>query len=248
MMKQGYRDYIYGNYADSLQYNLISKNLKKEREMIYKYFRKNYLPFFPKNKNCRILDMGCGFGGYLWAMKKCGYNNVVGIDTSDSVVEFNRKQGMHAIHSDMKSFLQNKKNFCDVILLNDVIEHLTKEELFEILGLLKCALRFGGVLILKTCNLSNPITGASGRYCDLTHELGFNEISMRQVLLAAKFDNVKVIGADIYVCYLPFAYVLKFLAKVNNYMWYFLNCLYGRTNIKIYEKNIIAIAYKNNEK
>lgn len=112
------------------------------------------------------------------------------------------------------------------------------------LELFKSALKSNGRVIIKTCNLSNPITGASGRYFDMTHELGFTEISMRQVLLAVPFDKVKIIGADIYVSYLPFAYVLKFFAKIINFTWYILNCLYGRTTVKIYEKNIIAIAYK----
>lgn len=244
MMKKGYRDYIYGNYTETLEKSLVSKNLNKEREMIYKYFRKNYLPYFPKNKNCRILDMGCGLGEYLLAVKRCGYNNVVGVDTSDSIVEFNRRQGIKCIHSDAKLFLGDKKNIYDVILFNDVIEHFKKEELFEVLELLREALRTGGRVIIKTANLSNPVTGASSRYFDLTHEVGFTEVSMRQMLLAANFAKVKVIGADIYVCCLPFVYVLKIFAKAINFIWYLLNCLYGRTTVKIFEKNLIAIAYK----
>ncbi len=243
-MKKGYRDYIYGNYTDTLEKSLISKNQKKERELIYKYFKKNYLPYFPKNKDCRILDMGCGFGEYLRAVKRCGYNNILGVDTSVSIVEYNRKQGIKCIHSDAKSFLEHNKNSYDVVLFNDVIEHFKKEELFEVLELLREALRSGGRVIIKTGNMSNPVTGGSSRYFDLTHEVGFTEVSMRQMLLAADFAKVKIIGADIYVCYLPFAYVFKLFAKVINSIWFFLNCLYGRATVKIYEKNIIAIAYK----
>lgn len=106
MMKKGYRDYIYGNYADSLQNNLISGNIEREKRMIYRYFKKNYLPYFPKDKDCKILDLGCGLGEYLFAAKRCGYNNVVGVDASEAVVEFNRKEGIECEHSDAVSFLK----------------------------------------------------------------------------------------------------------------------------------------------
>lgn len=239
-----YRAYIYGNYADNLHQNLITGNLCKERKMIYEYFKKNYLPYFPNDKKCKILDLGCGLGNYLYAVKKCGYKNVVGVDSSKSVVEFCKERGMQCVQADARKYLEKYEDTYDVILFNDVIEHFTKDELFEVLHLLYKSLTKKGRIFIKTMNLSNPITGMAGRYLDLTHEIGFTEISMRQTLLAASFKRVKVIGADIYVNSILFARVLKMLSRVNNFIWYAINCLYGRTTVKIFEKNIIAIAYK----
>lgn len=242
--KKNYRDYIYGNYADTLQDVLITGNLDKERNMICKYFKKNYLPYFPEDKNCKVLDLGCGLGNYLYAIQKYGYQNVIGVDASASVVAFCKKEGLKCIQANAKEFLQKNDNSYDVILFNDVIEHLTKDELFEVLFLLRKSLKSGGRVFIKTVNLSNPITGVTGRYLDLTHEIGFTELTMRQVLLAVSFKKFKIIGADIYVSPVPFIYILKLCAKINNVIWYLFNCLYGRTSIKIFEKNIIAIAYK----
>lgn len=242
--KRTYRDYIYGQYAETLQEVLVTGDLNKERDMIGKYFKKNYLPFFPADKNCKILDLGCGLGNYLCAAKNCGYQNVIGVDGSDSVAEFCKKEGLDCICADANEFLREHENSFDVILFNDVIEHLSKEEVFEVLFLFYKALKHGGRVFIKTVNLANPITGVTGRYLDFTHEVGFTELTMRQVLRAASFRKFKVIGADIYVSPVPFIYILKLFAKINNFIWYLLNCMYGRTSIKIFEKNIIAIAYK----
>lgn len=244
-MKKNYRDYIYGSYSDALIANQITGDLKKERKLIVKYFKKNYLPYMPTNKNCRVLDLGCGLGNYIYAAKAFGYKNVVGVDASESVVDFCRNEGVECVLSEAKAYLEDKENLFDVIIFNDVIEHFKKDELLEVLYLLRKSLKKEGRILIKTMNQSNPVTGVSSRYMDLTHETGFTEISMRQMLLAASFKKIKIIGADIYVSPVPFVYILKFFAKINNFIWYMLNCLYGRTIVKVFEKNMIAIAYKN---
>lgn len=88
-----YREQIYKNYLKHLKNVMVSKNLDKEISLVYKYFKKNYLPYFPSDKQCRILDIGCGLGNYILAAKACGYNNVEGVDCSETVVRFCREGG-----------------------------------------------------------------------------------------------------------------------------------------------------------
>lgn len=104
--RKNYREYIYGNYTDSLRNNLLTGDLTKERKMIAAYFKKNYLPFFPSDKNCKILDLGCGLGNYVYAARKYGYRNVTGVDASASVVETCKKSGLKCIQADAKEFLE----------------------------------------------------------------------------------------------------------------------------------------------
>ena len=54
MKAKNYRDYIYGNYSDTLIVKQITGDLKRERMLIAKYFQKNYLPYMPNNKNRRL--------------------------------------------------------------------------------------------------------------------------------------------------------------------------------------------------
>lgn len=92
--------------------------------------------------------------------------------------------------------------------------------------------------------MANPITSISGRYFDMTHEIGFNEASMYQVLNAIDFKNIKIKGADIFVIGVPFIYVLKLYTIIQNTFWYLQSCVYGRNSITIFSKNLIAIAKK----
>ncbi len=139
-----YREYIYGNYADSLEHNLLTGDPVRERRLICAYFRKNYLPYFPADKNCRVLDLGCGMGNYVYAARRYGYRNVTGVDASKPVVNYCRRNGLDCVHADAREFLESHCGQYDVILFNDVVEHFKKEELFDVLTLLRQALKGGG--------------------------------------------------------------------------------------------------------
>lgn len=88
-----YREQIYRNYARHLGSVMVTKSLDRERRLIYKYFRKNYLSYFPNDKRCKVLDVGCGFGNYILAAKACGYQNVEGVDGSKEIVSFCHRGG-----------------------------------------------------------------------------------------------------------------------------------------------------------
>lgn len=77
---------------------------------------------------------------------------------------------------------------------------------------------------------------------DLTHEFCYNEMSMKQLLFATGFSEVTVKGTDIYVVLFPLNIIAKVAEKISNGIIYLFNCLYGRTTIKIFQKDILAIA------
>src|SRR5687768_1313002 len=52
---------------------------------------------FGANKEIRILDAGCGTGGFLRYLRHHGYTNSVGIDIANIAVELSRKQGFEVI-------------------------------------------------------------------------------------------------------------------------------------------------------
>ena len=53
------------------------------------------LDILPNNKNCEILDIGCGLGQYLYGLQKLGYSNCKGIDKSADAVQYCRTQGLN---------------------------------------------------------------------------------------------------------------------------------------------------------
>lgn len=239
-----YRNVIYESYSETLERDMSFKKLKTERNSIYKYFKKNYLPYFPKSQAAKILDLGCGLGSYVIAAKKCGYQDVIGIDGSQSCADFCNANGVNCICEDALTWLNKHTNEYDVIMFNDVIEHFTKDEAISVTKALNSALVEGGVVLIKTDNMANPFTAIGGRYMDLTHEFCYNEMSMKQLLFATGFSEVTIKGTDIYVVLFPLNLIAKISEKVISAIIYLFNCLYGRTTIKIFQKDILAIAQK----
>lgn len=240
----GYRERISASYVTS---NLGAvpnriKEIEKDYLVHEKYFKKNYLKYMPINKKAKILDLGSGMGHFLNFAVKAGYTNVVGCDSSKECVDFCKN--FNVVYDDIFNFLRDKKDYYDLIVFNDVIEHLYKDEIFEIMDLIYMALKPGGGILIKTPNMTNPWVSTAGRYICLDHEIGFTEHSMRQVMKICNFVNVKIVGTNIYVSHNLINYIAWLFAKVGEGLWYILSYLYGRNTLKIFTKDILAIGYK----
>jgi len=77
------------------------------------------------------------------------------------------------------------------VILKDVIEHLPRAVVIPILSSIYDALNPGGSLLVETGNLTS-LTGVYLRYIDFTHECGFTENSLRQVLKASGFTTIEL--------------------------------------------------------
>lgn len=243
-MNKTYREYIYGNYTPHLEAVSIYKKYDREIKVWRKYFARNYYPHLPKEKEARILDIGCGRGQFLLSCQAYGYTRAEGVDLSDTNIVFCQSRGLAVQQKDGLEYLSENLNTFDAIILNDVLEHLTKDEVFVYLSAMKEALKKGGIIMVKVPNMSNPILGGATLYIDFTHEVGFTEISLKQIFRALSFSEVKVFGSDIYVTPVGLWAVLKLVSKFVSLVTYLLCCLYGRKSIKIFEKHLICAAKK----
>jgi 2-polyprenyl-3-methyl-5-hydroxy-6-metoxy-1,4-benzoquinol methylase len=152
-----------------------------------------YKNFLPTDKNARILDVGCGMGGFLFFLEKQGYTNYWGIDLCAKQIEYIQKHiAPRVTIADGFDYLRANGSY-NLIVLNDALEHVPKERVLEFLTVIYKALEPNGLLFIKTDNMSNPFSLAS-RYIDFTHEIGFSEHSLRQILSAAGFDDVQITG------------------------------------------------------
>lgn len=210
-----------------------------------RYFRKNYLPYLTKNKQARIVDLGTGLGHFIFFLKRAGYTNVLGVDVGHEVIEFCRKKGFPVVEEEIVTYLEKTPELVDAFIINDVMEHQTKPSMWRILELMRDRLKPTGVALIKVPNMGNPFLGNDSRWLDITHEVGFNENSMRQVLFMAGFKNVDVIGPDIYVTKNElFNIAARFFGKILDTIFFGIFWFYGRTETKIFRKNILAIARK----
>jgi SAM-dependent methyltransferase len=163
------------------------------------YFIRDLDPSFakllPMNLNAQILDVGCGMGQFLRYLMLKGYRNLTGVELSLEQVEFCRKNGIPnvSLTTDVVTFLVDNQQRWDCIVFKDVIEHLPRKEVVPVLSAIFEALAPGGSVIIETGNLANP-AGMFVRYIDFTHESGFTENSLRQILRAVGFDRITVRG------------------------------------------------------
>lgn len=212
----------------------------------YRYFRKNYLKHLPDDKNAKIVDLGCGMGHFLNFLAKESYKNYIGIDVSEENIEFCRKNNLNVVLGDIFEFLNETNQTYDVIIMNDIIEHLEKSEIILLLQLIFKALHHDGRLIIKAPNAANPIMASSSRYADFTHELLFTEESLSQVLRISGFSQIFIYPQDLYVWYYN---PVNYLAKLCNFLltgtFRILFRFYGRKTTKIFTKNLIAVAIKD---
>lgn len=144
----------------------------------------------PKNRQAKVLDLGCGSGYLVRWLVDLGYTDVHGVDVSAEQIAYARGLGLPVCQGDCLDYLATHGGF-DAIISTDVIEHQTKEEVIDFLEAIRRALVPGGTVILRTGNMSS-IYGLTIRYIDFTHETGFNEPSLRQVLLATGFRDIRI--------------------------------------------------------
>lgn len=238
------KDQIYQNYI-STHFGRINKGDLREYTIFNQYFDKNYTRFMPKDTGARILEIGCGMGHFLYYMEKHGYVNYLGIDISRENIEFCKEKKFKVEQNDVFEFLRSNKEPFDAIIINDVLEHFKKEEIFTLLGLIYENLTVKGTIIAKVPNSANPILGNSSRYLDFTHETSFTEESMSQILNVIGFKEVRIHPQNIYIFYTnPLNYLAKALAWTSFKLFRILFLLYGRKSTKIFTKDIIAVGIK----
>lgn len=152
----------------------------------------NHIRYLPAQRSATILDVGCGPGHFLSWLREWGFTGARGVDLSDNAVRFCMQHGLAAERVlDVREYLEARPQTFDLVTMNDVIEHFMYEEVVDILRLCRGSLRPGGHLLVKTINMANW-GGLYLRYADFTHRVGFTETSLRQVLLAAGFQSVRV--------------------------------------------------------
>lgn len=198
------RKQIWDRYCDAgfSVVNPLSKSAYESAAISYDY---NYKPFLPKDRRAKILDIGCGMGHFLYYLYKRNYTNFVGIDLSKQQIEFIkediltceeladvfRKISKNVYHADAFTILKQHESEYDLIVANDLIEHIKKDEILQLLRLIRNSLKENGMFIAKTGNMKNPFN-LGLRYIDFTHEIGYDENSLFQILKITNFSEINI--------------------------------------------------------
>ena len=238
-----YRSRLYEHYIDTHFGSIRSITLEalEESRVFYRaYFGRS----LPTNPEAKILDVGCGYGAFLYFLEKEGYRNMQGVDISAEQVDAATNLGIANVYcEDLLRFVQKYSNEFNCITALDVIEHFPKAEILKVLDAVHGALVPGGTFILQTPNGQSLFPGAI-RYADFTHEIMFTKEGISQVLRAARFTNITVHPAG------PVAH--GFLSAGRWLLWQMIRLLLqvyqavetGAFRGHIFTRNLIAVSVK----
>lgn len=174
-MSNDYRSVIYGKYVSEFKG-------RDRRTPNYEFGDSKLIPLLSpwiagidREKPC--VDLGCGDGNILHALQTLGFLHLYGVDVSAEQIDLARRVLPGAVTGQIVDYL---KSFPDahfgLVTLFDVIEHLRKDEIIELLGLISTKLIRGGIFIAHCPNGDSPMVGQafSG---DPTHETLLNATS-----------------------------------------------------------------------
>ena len=213
---------------------------------IAKGFALYYYDCLPEDKNAPILDVGCGVGQFLRFLEINEYTDITGIELSEQQAEIARENVNCSIHAgEVSKFLKTKQGKYQLITLNDVLEHIPKNDTVSFLKTLKEGLTKEGCLVINVPQVAG-LTTAYNRYNDFTHNLVFTEMSLSQVLKMAGFSKIRFIQEK-----WPMKFTIRHLSyRLVRWFWYkFLTLAYiiempGEKRPKSWQIRLVAVAEK----
>lgn len=155
----------------------------------HEWYAMQFGPVLPKDRDIRVIDLGCGPGYFLSWLAASGYHNAVGVDESRVLLDMAADRGISTVHDDIIHYLEVNSEQADVISLFHVLEHFSLEESQYLLKLVSRRLKAGGLFLVAVPNVMAPFPVSA--YGDISHRLYFSWQSLRQLLVSAEFSNVR---------------------------------------------------------
>jgi 2-polyprenyl-3-methyl-5-hydroxy-6-metoxy-1,4-benzoquinol methylase len=175
-----YRDAFYKRQAQWHGYLGAEDVARRHAERVpyYRWYTQGWLDV---PRSTPVLDIGCGSGQFLYFLREQGFTDMVGIDVDPQQVEIGRALGLDCRCASVVDFLHDEPREVGLVAMLDILEHFTREELFEILEAVTARLAPGGRLFASVPNAESP-GGLHTTYADITHEIAFTPLSLEELL------------------------------------------------------------------
>jgi O-antigen chain-terminating methyltransferase len=116
-----------------------------------------------------VLDIGCGTGTFLKVMKEAGIG-AYGIDINEDYILLCESCGFNVINDDAVSHLVSlQPKSIDGVFISQLVEHLSSEELLEILRLCYEKMQYESQIVITTPNIRSMLVSSDLFYLDPTH-------------------------------------------------------------------------------
>jgi len=192
-------------------------------------------------KSGSILEIGCGDGSFIKALKNVGYENVIGIDPSPTYSAVDPT--LSIFQTDAISFFSDKTyGPFDAILMLDVIEHIPPENLSFLVSLLHDNLSDSGFVVIRTPNMASPL--ALMNYVgDLSHVCPLNQESIKQLFFGSGFKRIRFAPEPFHYPRGPMALMGVVLWPLTLFLFKSLYSAFG-VNKLVLTPNLMAILRK----
>jgi SAM-dependent methyltransferase len=156
---------------DDIMYLALEDKFRGDRDIVGQR-QVSYLKYLGSTitSTTPLLDLGCGRGEWLLALKA---NDIpsVGVDGNEVCVAECTEAGLSVQLGDIMTFLRNSKDASfGAVTLFQVFEHLTFADLLDVIREIRRVLVKGGILIGEIPNSKNLRVGSSTFWIDPTHQ------------------------------------------------------------------------------
>ncbi len=177
-------------------YRAFEERYYAPREVI-KSLRRQYLPFvvplasfYPGGKT---YDLGCGRGEWLELMAEEGLSPF-GVDLDAGMLQACLELGLPAIQGDAVAYLRTlESESYAIVTAFHVVEHISFEQLRQVVSEALRVLLPGGLLILETPNPENLSVATHNFYQDPTHQKPIPPTLLSFVVEHSGFSKVKTL-------------------------------------------------------
>ena len=229
----------YDNYSTLHdEYKKIENKSLEEKIFIIK---KHFGHILNKNKNLKILDIGCGEGALAKVCSQTDSVDYYGIDICSGFIEQNKKLYPNYTFKniDIFDFFSTNNNNFDIIFMSHVFEHFDLKKGKELLQQIHSNLNKNGYLLNIMPNASSIFLACELRYKDITHKTLYSENSFNQLLNYAGFNNMIYMNK-----YIGQTKTKRLIHKITKFIFQIFIKSLGFSFPKIYTNEIITIAKK----
>ena len=139
-----------------------------------------------------VVDLGCGRGELVELLASL-HIEARGVEVLPELVEYCRSIFLDVRLSDAREALEGADDASlGGIAMIQVVEHLSPQELVELVPLLLRKLRPGGLVVAETVNPGSPYVFAHSFYVDPTHVNPIPADYLRFLFLRAGFSDVRI--------------------------------------------------------
>ncbi len=226
--------------------------LAKHRGIPYNFTINKIISLIQKDKYKKIAEVGCGDAFFIYNFKIKNGLNITGYDYSKKSLGFARAFNPKIDFRDLDITKNELLEKYDLILCQDVIEHLPLDKLLDSIKNLENSLNQEGYLIISVPTTNIPVSDK--HYQHFTKEKlqqYFKNFKLQNTIYLHKKEKIhsKIFLLQVWLCYITYPLSVTFAKKIYSIILKNTKKYYKKYLLQANEKNSknIIVVFKKEE-